>query len=194
MAVIPDYRLYPAVRFPAWVDDAAGAVRWVSQNIQSFGGNPSQIFVVGHSAGAHTAVLLALNPHYLADAGLSPTRVRGFIGLAGPVATVWTEPDVQALMGPREGWPATYPLEQVGRSISPLLLLHGVKDRTVAVGNSVRLAARIRERGGCARVITYQGLDHIGIVLALALPQLDIAPVLEDVVRFVRQPLAACGS
>lgn len=192
LAVVPDYRLYPQVNFPGWVEDAARAVRWVSDNIKQFGGDPSQIFVVGHSSGGHTAALLALDERYLRDAGVSPTAVRGFVSLAGPVATQWTDADVQMLMGPREQWASTYPLKQVGRPMSPILLLHGMQDRTVAVGNSTRLAARIRERGGCARAMTYRSLGHVGIVLALALPQLDIAPVLEDVVRFIRQPLAAC--
>lgn len=192
VAVIPDYRLYPEVRFPGWVDDAADAVRWVSRNIWKYGGNPSHIFVVGHSAGAHTAVLLALDQHYLRDAGLSPAAVQGFVSLAGPVATVWTAPDIQALMGPRERWPATYPMEQADRLRSPLLLLHGLRDRTVAADNSIRLARRIRQRGGCVRVVTYAGLGHVGIVLALALPQFNIAPVLEDLVKFLWRPLAAC--
>jgi acetyl esterase/lipase len=193
VAVIPDYRLYPEVRFPGWVEDAASAVRWVSRNIREYGGDPSRIFVVGHSAGAHTAVLLALDRHYLGDAGLAPAAVEAFVSLAGPVATTWTDPDVQALMGPRERWPATYPMKQVDRPTSPLLLMHGGRDRTVAVENSIRLAARIRQHGGCAQIITYRGLGHVGLILALALPRLDIAPVLDDVVQFLHRPLRACG-
>ena len=187
VAVVPDYHRYPEVRFPIWVEDAARAVRWVKDSIGAFGGDPAQIFVMGHSSGAHTATLLALDDHYFQDAGVPPSAVRGFISLAGPVATTWTDPDVQALMGPREMWPRTYPLELVTGSAPPLLLLHGVRDRLVSSANSIRLAARIRARGGCAPVILYRGLDHIGIILALALPRFNIAPVLRDVMAFVRQ-------
>jgi len=194
VAVVPDYRLYPQVRFPAWVDDAARAVRWVQDNIEEYGGDPGRIVVVGHSAGGHTVALLALNPDHLRQAGVPDGTIRGFVSLAGPVATVWTDPDVQALMGPREGWLATYPLEQVTGSGPPLLLLHGGRDKTVSPENGVRLAARIRERGGCARAITYKGLDHVGIVVALALDRLNIAPILEAVLRFARSPASyACG-
>jgi acetyl esterase/lipase len=192
VAVVPDYRLYPSVGFPAWVADAARAVRWVHDSIAQHGGDPSQIFVVGHSSGAHTAALLALNERYLREAGLPVDAVRAFVSVAGPVATEWTDPDVQALMGPRAQWPATYPLVQVDGSEPPLLLLHGGKDEVVSPANSARLAERVRDRGGCARLRLYRGLGHVGIVIALGLPQLDIAPVLDEVIRFIRQPTVGC--
>ena len=186
VTVVPDYRRYPEARFPVWVEDAARAVRWVRDSIGSLGGDPERIFVMGHSSGAHTATLLALDGHYLRDAGVPSSAVKGFISLAGPVATTWTDPDVQALMGPRQMWPRTYPMEQMNGSAKPLLLLHGERDRLVLPANSTRLAARIRARGGCASVKLYRGLDHISIVLALALPRFNIAPVSDDVMAFVR--------
>jgi acetyl esterase/lipase len=104
--VAPEYRLYPEVEFPAWVEDAARALRWTRENIQRFGGDPERIWVVGHSAGGHTAALLAFDDRYLLEAGVPTGSVRGFVGLAGPVNSDWTAADVQALMGPREGWAA----------------------------------------------------------------------------------------
>ena len=195
--VIPDYRLSPDVQFPAWVEDGARAVRWTRDNIHVYGGDTTQIFVVGHSAGAHTATLLALDERYLRNAGVSAGTVRGFVSLAGPVDTVWTDPDVQALMGPPEGWPTTYPETHVDGTEPPVLFLHGADDETVSSENSVRLAAYIRERGGCARATVYPGVGHIAIVVALVAPWLRIAPVLRDVEAFVRkQPAgeqAPCG-
>ena len=188
VAVVPDYRLAPTARFPAWVEDGARAVRWARDNAARFGGDSARIIVVGHSAGGHSAALLALDEHFLRDAGVPAGAVRGFVSLAGPVDTTWTDPDVQALMGPRQGWPATYPATHVGGTEPPLLLLHGGGDRTVAVENSVRLATRIRDRGGCARAIVYPGLGHVQIVVALPAPRLRIAPVLDDVEAFIRDP------
>jgi acetyl esterase/lipase len=188
VAVVPDYRLAPAARFPAWVEDGARAVRWARDNAARIGGDSARIFVVGHSAGGHSAALLALDEHFLRDAGVPAGAVRGFVSLAGPVDTTWTDPDVQALMGPREGWPATYPATHLDGTEPPLLLLHGSGDRTVAVENSTRLAARIRHRGGCARSIVYPGLGHVKIVVALSAPRLRIAPVLDDIDAFVRDP------
>lgn len=191
MTVIPDYRLYPEVRFPGWVEDGAAAVRWTVDNIARHGGDPRNIFVIGHSAGGHTAALLALDAQYLRDAGVAPGRVQGFVSIAGPVDTNWTAPDVQRLMGPREGWPGTYPATHVDGSAPPLLLLHGDRDDVVYAASSSRLAHRIRQRGGCARATVYRGLGHIDIAVALGLPALRVQPVLDDVAGFIRNPLAA---
>lgn len=191
VAVVPDYRLYPQVRFPAWVEDGARAVRWTRENIGRFGGDPEQIFVIGHSAGAHTVALLALDEHYLRQVEVPPGTVRGLVSLAGPVDTVWTDPDVQALMGPRANWPASYPVNHIDGGEPPLLLLHGAQDEIVSPTNSVQLADRIQERGGCARVIVYPNLGHIKIAIALAVPRLASAPVLDDVAAFVREPTAS---
>jgi acetyl esterase/lipase len=188
VVVVPDYRLYPAVRFPGWVDDGARAVRWTRDHAARFGGDTSRLFVVGHSAGAHTAALLALDERYLRSAGVPAGAVRGFVSLAGPVDTTWTAPDVQRLMGPERGWPSTYPVRHIDGTEPPLLLLHGASDDVVGSRNSVRLAGRIRERGGCARASVYRGVGHIEIALALAFPALRLAPVLDDLARFVRDP------
>jgi acetyl esterase/lipase len=188
LVVIPDYRLYPAVRFPGWVEDAARAVAWAREHAASYDGDTTRLFVIGHSAGAHTATLLALDEHYLRDARLPPGAVRGFVSLAGPVDTSWTDADVQALMGPPEGWPATYPRNHIDGTEPPLLLLHGGGDESVAPLNSTRLAARIRDRGGCARAVVYPRVGHVELVVALALPRLGIAPVLNDVAAFIHDP------
>lgn len=193
VAVIPDYRLYPEVSSPGWVEDGARAIRWVRDSIVRFGGDPGRIVVAGHSAGGYIAVLLALDPRWLRAAGAPPDAVRGFAALAGPVATTWTDRDVQTLMGPRAGWPATYPVTYVRGDAPPILLLHGRRDRTVSPGNSELLAAKVKAKGGCARARFYAGLDHVGILVALSLPRFGIAPVMRDLAAFVRDPRrAAC--
>jgi acetyl esterase/lipase len=188
VVVVPDYRLYPAVRFPAWVQDAALAVRWARDNAARYGGDPANLVVVGHSAGGHTAALLALDERWLRAAGLPDGSVRGYAALAGPVDTTWTDADVQALMGPPAGWPATYPRTHVDGTEPPLLLLHGAGDELVSLRSSTGLAAFVRERGGCARAIVYRGIGHVEIVVAAAVPRIASAPVLDDVAAFVRDP------
>jgi len=189
VAVIPDYRLAPAVKFPAWIDDAAHALRWVHDSIAHYGGDTARIFVVGHSAGAHTAAVLSLDERYLLRAGVQPEMVKGYVSLAGPVDTVWTDADVQELMGPREGWPATYPTQLVSSSHhQPLLLLHGGKDETVLSANSIGLAARITRFGGTACAKIYPSLTHKSIVAAFMIPRLPIAPVMDDVIAFSEHP------
>lgn len=193
IVVVPDYRLSPQVTFPAWVEDGARATRWAHDHATRLGGDPSNIVIVGHSAGAHTAALLALDEQYLRDAGVPREAIRGVVSLAGPVDTRWTDPDVQALMGPREGWPATYPATHVDGTAPPLLLLHGGGDDTVSPRNSVTLAEQIRARGGCAASKVYPGVGHVEIVVALSAPWLRRAPVLRDLAAFVRDPAAICA-
>lgn len=186
VVIVPDYRLSPEVKFPGWVEDAAGAVKWTFDNVSQFGGDTTRIYVAGHSAGGHTAALLALDERYLRAVGIRAQTVRGFVSIAGPVATTWTDPDVQAAMGPAAGWPATYPSTFIDGNERPLLLLHGQDDNTVSYLNSTGLAAKIRERGGCAKVRIYPSTGHIGIILAAMFPSFASASVLDDIVRFAR--------
>lgn len=193
VVVVPDYRLYPAVKFPRWVEDAALAVRWTHEHIRAYGGDPEQVVVVGHSAGAHSAVLLAMDERYLRNAGVPAGTVRGFVSLAGPVDTVWTAPDVQALMGPRDLWPTTYPANYIDGNEPPLLLLHGKDDETVRTGNSVEFARRVEQAGGCARAVLYPDVGHISLMVAVAAPWLGKGAVLNEIAAFVREPRRVCG-
>lgn len=188
VSVIPNVRNHPDGRFPGWVEDAALAVRWTRDNIGRFGGDARRIFVVGHSSGGHTAALLAMDERYLENAGLPRQAVKGFISLAGPVRTTWTDPDVQEAMGPAEGWPSTYPMIHIDGREPPVLLLHGSGDRTVSPDNSLQLAGDIHKQGGCARAVLYPGMSHFGIIKALATPRFSNASVLKDLGDFVRAP------
>ena len=75
VTVVPDYRVYPEVRFPAFLEDGAQVVRWVKQNATEFGGDPERVIVMGHSAGAHVAAMLALDGQWLGALGLDPLDV-----------------------------------------------------------------------------------------------------------------------
>jgi len=186
VTVIPDYRLYPEVRFPAFVEDAAAALRWTRANIARFGGDPERIFVAGHSAGAHMAALLTLDRRYLDTAA----DLAGMIGLAGAYDFLpLTEPDLQDLFGPRERYPETQPVHHARGDAPPLLLIHGRADDTVWPENSQSLATAVRAAGGTVETRFYDGVDHIDLVAAFS-PWLRFrAPaVREDVADFVHAP------
>jgi acetyl esterase/lipase len=80
VVVLPDYRKVPGVRFPAFVQDGAAAVRWVHDNIERYGGDPDRIVLGGHSAGAYNAIMLALDARYLRSAGVDPTVIKAAAG------------------------------------------------------------------------------------------------------------------
>ena len=186
VVVVPDYRLYPQARFPAFVEDAAAAVRWAYDNVAAHGGDPRRIFLMGHSAGAHIAALLALDKRYLAAAGVPFEAVRGTVGLAGPYAFDPARYEKTRPVFAGTAAAAMQPTAFVDGTEGPMLLLHGAEDETVYLDNSDKLATRIRAAGGTVRQITYPDLGHIGILIALATPFRHTAPVLGDIVAFLR--------
>lgn len=188
VAVLPDYRLYPEVKFPVFVEDAALSVRWVHDHAASFGGDPQRIYLMGHSAGAHIAALLNLDEHYLRAVGMDPHGIRAMAGLAGPYDFLpFEDADLRALFGPPQGWPSTQPINFVDGTEPPMLLLQGEADTTVKPRNATSLAAKIRQAGGSVKVVMYPNLNHWSILLALAAPFRGLAPVLGDVTAFFRR-------
>ncbi|MDJ0951191.1 MAG: alpha/beta hydrolase [Alphaproteobacteria bacterium] len=187
VAVLPDYRLYPEVRFPAFVNDGAAAVAWVHANIDRFGGDPDRIFLMGHSAGAHIAAHLALDRRRLAAAGVPDQAIAGMIGLAGPYAL---DPlayrSTRAVFAGQPDIEAAKPITFARADAPPMLLLHGSDDDTVSPWNSEQLAARLAAAGAEARLVAYPDVGHIGILLALAPQFRNWAPVLDDSARFIR--------
>lgn len=88
--VAPNYRLYPKCKNPEYTEDAALAVSWVFRHIAEYGGDPSQIYVSGHSAGGYLALMLCLDKAYLAAYGIDADRVRAYFPVSGQCATHYT--------------------------------------------------------------------------------------------------------
>jgi acetyl esterase/lipase len=186
VAVIPDYRVHPEAVYPAFVEDAAQAVKWVAENAQRYGANPDRIVLMGHSAGAHIAVLTALDPQFLNAAGLTPDIIKGFVGLAGPYSF-----DPLEFRTTRAVF-AHLPDPQVARPViyaknpgPPMLLLHGDDDTTVGPHNAVDMTAALKLAGRPVTHTVYKDVGHVGIVLALAAPFRSRAPTLIDSAAFI---------
>ena len=192
VAVVADYRLSPEVRYPVFVQDSALAVRWAFDNAQKYGADPERIFVMGHSAGAYNAAMLALDKRWLGAVGLSPAKLAGWIGLAGPydflpigdrktqVAFEWpnTPPDSQALFHAGSSTAAS----------PPALLLAPLNDSLVNTQRStVGMANRLKSSGVRVQSELFDTVSHITIVATMASVLRGRAPVLERVVGFVKQ-------
>lgn len=185
IVVIPDYRKYPQVRFPVFVEDGARALAWVSDHIVEWHGNPARIHVVGHSAGAHIGALLAADPHYLADVGKDRSlTVHDFAGLAGPYAFTPDEPDLEDIFGPPQNYPNMQVTTFIDGTQPPMLLLYGNKDTAVKLANLERLEQRIKQRGGCVRSRIYPNADHTDLIGALSWWNRQRVPVVEDITKF----------
>jgi acetyl esterase/lipase len=189
VAVIPDYRLYPPVRYPDFLRDSALAVRWAKDNAARFGGDPERLFLAGHSAGAYNAVSLAADRRWLAEQKLDPAAdLAGVIGIAGPYDFLPLESEnLKIIFGPEAERPKTQPINYVDGKEPPLLLLRPAKDSVVDPGNSARLARRVTERGGVATVKTYERVGHLSIIGTYSPLLSFLAPARDDLVRFVRE-------
>lgn len=186
VVVVPDYRLYPEVAFPGFLDDNAQAVAWAVAHAGELGADPRRVFIVGHSAGAYNAAMLALDPRWLAHAGLDRAGIAGVAGLAGPYDFLpMTDPDIIPVFAPVADGPASQPVSYVDGRNPPLLLLAGDADTTVRPGNTRSLAARVAAAGGPVQSRIYPGLGHVGIVTAFTPLFRRRAPVLDDVWRFI---------
>ncbi len=144
VVVLPDYRLYPQVTFPAFVEDGARAIRWTHDNIARFGGDPTHIYLMGHSAGAQIAALLTLDRHYLQEVGLDTHVIRATAAMSGPYFFL-PSPDDRPIfkMGPKDVTPdpRIEPIYYARKDAPPMLLLHGAQDKLVDVKEAEQLRA-----------------------------------------------------
>ncbi len=186
ITVIADYRVFPNVEFPDFIKDGGLATQWVLKNIPSYGGDPSNLYLMGHSAGAHMAAMLIANKRFLAEKQIKITDIRGFIGLSGPYDFNITDDDIKQVFRKANRYKDTQPITFIDGSEPPMLLLHGQKDKTLSVTNSQHMAEKTNKMGGNASVILYKDMAHVGTLLALAdAPFLYFAPVLDDIERFI---------
>lgn len=186
VAVLPDYRLYPQVKFPAFVEDAAQAVRWAHENAARYGGDVGRVFVMGHSAGAYNAAMLAADESYLSAVGGSRIWLSGMIGLAGPYDFLpITDPDLKDMFGPPERYADTQPINHVDGRNPPLLLLHGENDESVWPKNTRNFAAKVRAAGGWVETVIYPKMSHGWIVATLSQPLQGQSDVMSYVKDFV---------
>ncbi len=187
IAVIPDYRLYPQVDWRDFISDTAAAYHWVETHIAAYGGNPQRIFIMGHSAGAHLAAMVALDPQLRQKAG-STHAPCGMIGVAGPYDFLpIDDADVQQVFKSASPLIETQPIFYTDHLGSPMLLLTGAADTTVKPGNTYRMAAAVTAHGGTAEVHSYPDVGHIDIMLALARPLSFLAPTLQDTTDFIHK-------
>jgi len=191
VAVLPDYRVYPEVQYPAFIEDAALAVRWARDHAAEIGGDADALFLMGHSAGAHIAATLVLDKKYLRKVGGTREWVRGWIGLSGPYALELRTPLLHQIF--HSGGPETWRPIMLARGQSQLpatLLIHGTDDTMVHPRETVQLEQLLLSAGVAAECRLYPYRTHTAPVAAFALGLGAVAPTLHDVQQFVERTLA----
>ena len=186
VAIVPDYRLVPQVRFPAFIQDGALAVKWARDHAAEFGGDPARIAVSGHSAGAYIGAMLTLDQHYLRDIGVDPRTIRAAALLSGPYDFYpWTEMRGRDAMGQ---WPRpaeTQPISFARADAPPMLLIHGTADTVVRPYNSERLAAKLTSLGAPVELRLYPGKSHVDTIKSLSPALRGSTPALADAIAFL---------
>lgn len=184
VTVIADYRLWPEVKYPEFLEDNAEAMRWIEDNIALYDGDPKRFFLAGHSAGAYNAVMLGLDSSFRREYDVT-MPIRAIAGISGPYNFYPFEYDqVRDTFGPAPSAEGTQPVNLVTSDAPPILLASGTSDPIVRVQNSEVLAVKLREQGVWVTEKYYQGFGHLEPVIALGAMMRFRMPVLNDVVEF----------
>lgn len=186
ISVIVDYRKFPTVLFPDIMADVTQAVEWVNENIDSYGGNAENLFLMGHSSGAHLASMLSFNEQYLK--ANTYQNIRGFIGLAGPYDFLpFTEYYQPSLFAPVETYAESQTINFVEGTEPPSLLMYGNSDKRVQRRNIISLTKMIKHKKGYVKTYFYDDIDHVGIISAMSMPLRSLKPILRDILVFISQ-------
>ena len=188
VTVVADYRKVPQVRFPAFNQDGAAAIKWTRDNIAKFGGDPNRIALAGHSAGAYIAVMLALDAHYLTDIGVDPKIVRAAIGFSG--AYDFIPFDSKRSINAMHAWPRpleTQPIHYARADAPPIMVVTGTEDEQVKPRNAILLSQKLTGLDAPVEFKAYENLSHEDVVMALSKPFRGKAPVLDDAVAFLNK-------
>lgn len=189
---VMNYRLAPAHIFPDFVTDAALAVKWLHE-YRSRLSLAGPLFVVGHSAGAHLAALLCCTPVHMERVGASRDLIAGAVCMAGPHDFLdWLPTDLrmQAALGPPTQWRDTQPVLMADGKNPPLLILHGSRDTVCTPLHAPALHGAVTKRGGHAKYIWYEKLDHYTMIGAFSRIARWLEPkVVKDVQDFLEAQL-----
>ena len=187
LTLVPDYRLYPEVRYPDFLEDGAQAVRWAVEHAPDLGGDPGRIVLLGHSAGAYNAAMLALDQRYLQAAGVDPGVIRAFAGLSGPYAFLPLEsPVTRRTFGDADDLEATQPGAYARPDAPAAFLATGEQDTVVKPRQTRRLAKALREAGARVEERYYPGMGHAGPVLAFSRLFRRKSTLLVDLTAFLK--------
>lgn len=194
VAMIISYRLAPKAKHPAQVRDVSRALAWALQHAPEYGGDPSSVFAMGHSAGAHLVALAGCEPKWMAEAGASASQLAGVIGVSGPYDVehlgrsmfIGGLPMVIPTFGEdRMVWRAAGPAQHLREGTPPPFLVAWADGDPEILRRDGKRFAEALEKAGVP-VQTYESYadDHFSIVSDFADTENGLG---EQVLEFVMQ-------
>jgi len=187
LVVIPNYTMSPEVMFKEMIKDLEKVITWTKKDIKTYNGDSNNIFIMGHSSGAHLALMLSLNEEYLNQE--SRASIRGGIGISGPYDFIpYTQPYLTRVFGKQEDAQYSQILNFVHENEVPLLLMYGKEDKVIHKRNIINLTKKVQDIKEEVKAKYYEGLDHQGIISAFTRPFRDDV-LLSDIDQFVKSNL-----
>lgn len=196
--VTVNYRLSPAATHPAHIEDVASAIAWIQDNAEAFCGNPDRIFVMGHSAGAHLANLVATDERRLAAHGLKASDLAGIISLDTATLDLVNSSPLSAAgrniresaFGPMNGWKDASPISFIAEADElPPFLMFSTGSQNRQRQNDAFVEA-IRTRGGRAEHVHADDRTHREINQMLGNPR---DPYTRKIMAFTEPPQPLAG-
>jgi acetyl esterase/lipase len=174
--VAVNYRLSPRATNPAYTEDAAASVSWVFKHIQSYGGNPGDIYVSGHSAGGYLALMVGLDKSYLQKHGVDAGKIKGLIPISGQTNTHYTIRKERGLPMDIPVIDAYAPLNRVRENLPPILLITGDRalEMTARYEENAHLEALLKSLGNQeVELYELEGFNHGNVVSPACLLMLE---------------------
>lgn len=178
------YRLFPQVKHPEHIRDVARAFRWVKENIKSYGGNDEQVFVSGHSAGAHLVSLLATDKRFLQGESKSVQDIKGVVAISGGYRILPIRRDV---FGDDNAMKDASPFSHISHGHPPFLIIYGGDENKERHELSKEFQNALLNAKGNAECIAIQGRDHQGLFTKIS----PNDPTVEAVLAFIKKQTAS---
>ncbi len=186
ITLIPNYRLYPDVEFPAFVNDVAMAVGEMKNHLPENCGLGDSIILAGHSAGAHTAALLAADNQYFQQHNASDIEIAALLALSGPYDLPLDHDRVKDKFSQVTGNEAN-PVALATERMPPTLLIHGEADTVAEPAHAEKLQKRLTELGVPVTMHLYSSTRHASVVASLASPLRFLTPVYADIQAYLEE-------
>ncbi|RUO26512.1 alpha/beta hydrolase [Aliidiomarina minuta] len=186
ITLIPNYRIYPEVEFPDFINDVAMALSTLPQHMP--GGCPSghEIIIMGHSAGAHSAALLAADPRYLKNNAASDVHISALIGLSGPYDLPLNHERVRDKFTQVKGDEANA-IALAHENMPATLLIHGESDSVAEPEHAHKFKAQLQQLEVPVTLHTYSRRRHVDLIASLASPLRFWTPAYNDIQQFLQE-------
>jgi arylformamidase len=198
-----NYRFVPHVNLQTMSGDVAKAISWVKKNVAQYGGDPSKIIVMGHSAGAQLAALVCTDDRYLAAEGMTLRDIKGCMPVDGgsyyvPLQVESSDPEKQKRFRPtfpegseKELSAVLYIMKNKDKGIPPFLVMC-LADRIEANTKvqSQILVHYLQQNGIAAKLLAVPGKTHPTINADLGMEGEEVT---KEMVAFVKDVTAGAG-